>query len=114
MENRMGYIDVKSASGVNFYVQQASGYQSMTDTAGVIRFDKERLIIGAGMNLKTCVLTAPKTGTYTFLFTIVKNRYHLDFIDVYFLLINGNQIGYSLASPGLISIPATLHSTLTQ
>ena len=61
MENRMGYIDVKSASGVNFYVQQASGYQSMTDTAGVIRFDKERLIIiGAGVNLKTCVLTAPE------------------------------------------------------
>jgi len=103
MENKMDYIDVKSASGVYFYVQ-ASGYQSMTGTAGVIRFDKDRLNIGAGMNWKTCVFTAP-------LFTIAKNRYHLDFIVVYFRL-NGNQIGYSLSRLGLISTPATLHSTL--
>ena len=90
---------------------QASGFQPMAGIAGVIRFDKERLNIGAGMSLKTGVFIAPKTGTYTFLFTIVKNRYNLDFIDVYFRL-NGTQIGYSLGSPALVSIPATLHSTL--
>ena len=65
----MGYIDVKSASGVYFYVQ-ASGYQSMTGVAGVIRFDKERLNIGAGMNVKNCVFTAPKTGTYSLLLSL--------------------------------------------
>ena len=62
MENKMDYIDVKSASGVYFYVQ-ASGYQSMTGVAGVIRFDIERVNIGAGMSLKTGVFAAPKTGT---------------------------------------------------
>ena len=65
----MGYIDVKSASGVYFYVQ-ASGYQSMIGVAGVIRFDKERLNIVAGMNVKNGVFTAPKTGTYSLLLSL--------------------------------------------
>jgi len=69
MENKLGYIDVKSASGVYFYMQ-ASGYQSMTGVAGVIRFDKERLNIGAGMNVKNGVFTAPKTGTYSLLLSL--------------------------------------------
>ena len=69
-EKVLGYIDVKPASGIYFYVQS---FNQSVGGNGVILFYKERLNIGIGMNLKSGVFTAPKTGTYAFFFSILKN-----------------------------------------
>ncbi len=71
----------------------------------------ERLNIGGGMNLKSGVFSAPKTGTYAFQFSIMKNGYNLDMLDI-FLRLNGTRIGYSTVSPSLMAAPLTLQSTL--
>lgn len=90
---------------------QAIGNQSIIGSNNVLRFDMERLNIGGGMNLKSGVFSAPKTGTYAFQFSIVKNGYNVDMLDI-FLRLNGTRIGYSTVSPSLMAAPVTLQSTL--
>ena len=109
VENDFGYIDVKSASGVYFYVQ-AIGNQSVPGN-DVLRFDVARLNVGNGMNLKSGVFTAPKTGTYAFMFSVIKSAFDIDFLDVY-LRLNGTRLGYSTVSHGVMSIPTALQATL--
>ena len=110
-EKVLGYIDVKSSSaGVYFYVQ-ASGRRSIPGK-NVILFDITRLNIGGGMSMKSGVFTAPKTGTYVFSFSVVKNAFNMDYMEVY-LRLNGNAIGFSYISMSLMSTPATMQSTLT-
>ena len=110
LENKLGYIDVKSASGVYFYVQ-AFGNQSIVGRNNILRFDFERLNVGGGMNLKSGVFVAPKTGTYAFQFSILKNGYNLNSLDI-FLRLNGTRIGYSAVSVTLMVVPTTMQSTL--
>ena len=102
-------MNVSSSSGVYFYVQ-AFGNKSVGGN-GVLPFDMERLNIGGGMNLKSGVFTAPKNGTYTFHFSINKNGWQMELIEVY-LRRNGMRIAYSTGGPGLWAIPITLQSTL--
>ncbi len=63
------------------------------------------------MNMTSGVFTAPKAGTYAFIFSILKNGYSYESLNVY-LRRNGNRIGVSVAGVGLISIPTTQQSIL--
>ena len=110
IEKKLGYIDVKSTSGVYFFVQ-AFGNQSVSGN-GILRFEKERLNIGGGMNLKSGIFTAPKTGIYyAFLFAIVKSAFNVDYVSVFFRL-NGIRIGDSAGGPGIFAVPVSFPVTL--
>ena len=108
-ERVLGYIDVKSASGIYFYVQ-SSGNLSIGGN-GVLPFNKIVLNIGSGMNLKSGVFTAPRSGTYSFSFSILKNGYIFSFLDVS-LRVNGIRIGNFFAGVGLVALPIVQQSTL--
>ncbi len=96
----LGYIDVKSASGVYFYVQ-AFGNQSIGGN-GVLPFNKIVLnIIGSGMNLKSRAFTAPRSGTHA-----MKNGYNIAVLDVS-LRVNGIRLKNGFADAGLGAIPIT-------
>ena len=109
MENQLGLMDIKSVSGVYFYVQ-VFGIQPVSDD-GIILFNKERLNIGGGMNMTLGVFTAPKAGTYAFTFSILKNGYSYESLNVY-LRRNGIRIGVSVAGVGLVAIPTNQQSIL--
>ena len=108
-ESRLGYVDVKSSdSEIYFYVQ--IGNRTFPER-GVLRYDHQISNIGGAINMKTGVFTAPKTGVYTFFFSILKNGYAFDRLAIS-LRLNGARIGQSSAGNGLISVPVTLQSTL--
>ena len=109
LENDLGNINVKSVSGVYFYAQ-VLGIQSIADN-GVILFNKERLNIGGGMNIKSGVFTAPKTGTYAFSFSILKNVFNAASLYIY-IRRNSTRIGVVVAGAGLIATPITQQSIL--
>ncbi len=108
-EKVLGYIDVKSASGVYFYAQ-SNGTQLIGGN-DVLPFDKTWLNIGGGMNLKTGVFTAPKAGTYAFSFTILKNG-HSHAPLVVHLRRNGIYIGVSAAGSGFLAMQLSQQSTI--
>ena len=64
-ETRIGYVDVKTNSGVYFYVQKTSSYST---NQSVIPYQIERLNIGHSMNLTNGVFTVPTNGRYHFNF----------------------------------------------
>ena len=102
-------MDVKSAeSGIHFHVQIGN---RTFPIKGVLRFDNQISNIGGGMDLKSGVFTAPKSGVYTFSFSILKNGYSMDFMDIH-LRLNGVRIGKTEAGIGPYSNSATLQSTL--
>jgi len=88
------------------------GIQSIADN-GVVLFNKERLNIGGGMNIKSGVFTAPKTGTYAFSFSILKNGFNAAPLYVYIrMFTNSTRIGVAVAGAGLIATPITQQSIL--
>jgi len=100
---------VKSTeSGIFFYVQ--IGNRTFPEK-GVLRFDHQVFNVGGGMDLKTGVFTAPKSGVYIFSFSIMKNGYAFDFINIH-LRVNGASLGHSGAGIGLAATTAALQSTL--
>jgi len=109
IESRLGYVDVKSSdSGIYFYVQ--IGNRSFA-SAGVLRYDRQVFNSGGGMNLKSGVFTAPKAGIYVISFSILKNGYKFDYMEI-ILRLNGVGIGSSTAGVNLAANSATLQSTL--
>ena len=64
-ETLVGYVDVKTASGVYFYVQRNTSYT----TTGVIPYQMTQLNTGGAMNLATGTFTVPTNGRYFFSFT---------------------------------------------
>lgn len=77
MENKLENVDVKSASGVYFFVL-AAGNKTIAGNDPSFRYGAiERW---GGKNL-------PK-GTYAFLFSVAKSGFQIDYINV-FLRLNG-------------------------
>ena len=62
----MGYNDIKTNSGVYFYVLRKSSYAIINS---VIPYEIVQLNIGGGMNAATGIFTAPTSGRYFFSFT---------------------------------------------
>ena len=64
-EALIGYNDIKTATGVYFYVKRSTLYSSAST---VIPYQVEQLNIGGAMNLASGVFTAPTNGRYHFSF----------------------------------------------
>ena len=62
-ETLIGYNNVKTGTGVYFYVMKSSSHG---DTNTVINYERELLNIGRHMNMATGVFTAPTDGLYLF------------------------------------------------
>ena len=106
-ETRFGYMDVKS-SPVHFYVQKNRNFSRPNS---IVTFEIETLNIGGAMNINTDVFTAPRSGTYHFSFSFMKDEQAKPI--VIFIRKNGVNIGaahtYALANIKLhSSLPATL------
>ena len=63
-------MDVKSDSGVYFFVERNTAYNS---TGTVIPYEKSWLNIGGAMDLATGVFTVPVNGRYQFNFVAITN-----------------------------------------
>ena len=112
-EDRLGFFDVKSISnspstGIYFYVQQGNG---PTSKDGILRFHKEHLNIGKGMNITSGLFIVPKAGIYYFSFSIMKGGFSFSSLHIY-LRVNKVKIGVAIISSGPIGTPATFQSTL--
>ncbi len=64
-ETRIGYVDIKTSSGVYFFVGRNSDYSTIET---VIPYEREQLNIGGAMDLASGVFTAPVSGRYQFNF----------------------------------------------
>ena len=103
IENKIGYVDVKSSSGVYFYVGRNSIYST---TGTVIPYVVAQLNIDGAMNLASGVFTAPVSGRYQFNFVALAK---VDVTDVIFRL-NGGGIasGFGRFEYYNLAITATL------
>jgi len=100
---------VKSSdSGIFFYVHIGN---KSAPKSGVLSYDHQVTNTGGGMNLKSGVFTAARAGIYTFSFSLMKNGYNFDYMEI-MLRLNGIRIGVSTAGGGPSATTATLQSTL--
>ena len=99
-ETAIGYLDVKTSSGVSFYVQRQTDYSSI---GSVITYEVEKLNVGGAMNLATGVFTAPVNGRYHFSFTA--RAYSPDAYNNVYLRLNGVNIGLSFAPSYNYNLP---------
>ena len=81
VDRSLGYLDIKSASGVYFHVQMSGDdknkLKKWTSMNGVMRyFNIERMNIGKAMNMSTGVFKAPKAGIYYFFVSLIKGQEH--------------------------------------
>jgi len=97
VENKIGYVDVKSwqsgAGGIHFYVQRQTPFATQD---GVVPFEIERLNTGGAMNLTSGVFTAPVPGIYYFYFCGLKSDQAPNWLAVY-LRLNGALVGQGYA-----------------
>ena len=103
-ETRVGYVDVKSSSGVYFYVGRNSPYST---TESVIPYDVASLNIGGAMDLASGVFTAPVSGRYQFNFVAQAD---VDSGTAVILRWNGGQIarGYGRLLFNTLAMTATV------
>ena len=69
MQQPIGYVDVKSEP-VYFFAERNTTF---SQTFQVILFEIERLNVGGAFNLESGIFTAPRTGTYFFSFSALKD-----------------------------------------
>jgi C1q domain len=108
METAIGMVDVKSSS-VYFYVQRNEIY-STKDT--IIPFNIEQLNIGGGMNIKSGIFTAPKSGIYFFSFVGLKEDNIPNSQTRVDLYRNGDYVATSYGTGSGHAFPTTVSSTL--
>jgi len=107
-ENRIGYVDIKSSSGVYFYAFSQNGRVA---NSGTLLFDKSYLNIGNAMDTSTGVFTAPKSGIYHVSFSVLKEGYAIVALLAH-LRLNENKLGVVHVGDGLFSSQGSLQSTL--
>jgi len=98
------------SSGVYFYVVIGK-ISTYPDKNGLLRFDRQVLNVGFGMNFKTGVFTVPKSGIYTFSFSLMKSAYTFAYTEIA-LRLNAAKIGQATSGSGLFTAPVALQSTL--
>ncbi len=64
----IGYVDVKSSSGVYFNVQQIS-----SNEIGTIKWDADHLNVGKAMDGSSGIFRAPVSGIYHFVYKAIHN-----------------------------------------
>ena len=101
-ETVIGYLDVKTSSGVSFYVQRQTTYNT---TGTVITYEVTRLNIGGAMNAATGVFTAPVNGRYHFSFTALSISSTAPENTSVHLRVNGVFIGESWVPSDRSSMP---------
>ena len=102
-ESRVGYVDVKTNSGVYFFVERTSTYST---TQSVIPYERAPLNIGNAMILASGVFTAPVNGRYQFNFVALANGDNTGVV----LRLNGGGIatGFGDALYDTLAITATV------
>lgn len=100
-----------TSSGIYFYAVIGNTTSTKPNKKGVLRFDRQVLNVGLGMDLKSGVFTAPKAGIYTFSFSIMKNGYSFTYTEIA-LRLNSAKIGQAMSGSGLFTVPVALQSTL--
>jgi len=78
-------------SGVHFYAHQSS---KAPNGNGIMVFDVVRLNLGAALNAKTGIFTAPRSGVYQFAFKGMKSAF---FMDSVIILLRVNRVKSSTA-----------------
>lgn len=78
---------------VSFYVQRSLDFNT---TQVPIPFDVVRLNVGSGMNAASGVFTAPRPGTYQFIFSTTRDAAALGLYVG--LFVNSEYVGVSLGS----------------
>ena len=99
-DTAIGYLDVKTSSGVSFYVQRNSSYSSIKT---VIPYEVPQLNIGNAMNLETGVFTAPVDGRFHFSFTALSSSSSGP--NYVYLRLNGAVNAISYAAPPNYHLP---------
>lgn len=104
-ETIIGINSIKTSSGVYFYVQRNSIYNS---TGTTIPYELERLNIGGAINMKTGVFTAPTSGRYFLSFNALPYEIGGNWV---YLRVNGVTFGQShvLLDNNSMPVSATLN-----
>ncbi len=97
----IGYVDVKTASGVSFFVKRSTNYGS---AGSVIPYELEQLNIGKAMKLATGVFTTPVNGRYYFSFTAESGS---NSVTHPYLRVNGVVMASSYAPSTYYNLPST-------
>ena len=109
-EKTIGFVDLKT-SNVFFYVLKstAKSQSIFKQKNGIITYEKERLNVGGGMDSKSGVFTAPKSGVYHFSFIGLKEVSSFTELGLYMRL-NGRNIGVAYCYLGgtVVGLQATL------
>ena len=95
----IGTVSVKSTP-VYFHVQRNSTFSSPNQNV-TLPFDTEVINVGNAMNVKSGIFTAPKSGTYFFLFSGVKSDGNQLFVS---LMLNGYLVASTTSIHALSSI----------
>ena len=106
-ETPIGYNDIKTASGVYFFVYRNQTLLS-SDDGTVIPYQVSLLNIGDAMNLATGVFTVSVNGRYYF--SVSALSWNVETGNRIFIRLNGDAIGTSWATGQ--DIPMTLSATL--
>ena len=90
-ETLIGYNDIKTATGVSFYVQRQNEFTSFDK---VIQWDKPIFNIGSAMDPSTGIFTTPVNGLYNFGFTSIS--YLKGDTNIVYLRLNGVNTARSM------------------
>ena len=103
-----------SSVGVYFFVQTTAAFLQKNDDTkpAVVRFDVTRINKGKAMNPSKGQFTAPRNGTYYFAFSLLKDGYSMDYVEVLMRKNAAQTIGVSASGGGLLPSVASFQAIL--